>query len=106
MNQLTKVFEGNEVRVVGTPEQPLFVLRDVCNVLEIQHTQSVVQRYGGDGVFSKYIIQDRFGRSQEMTTVNEEGLYEILFDSRKKEAKHFRKWVTSEVLPSIRKDGG
>lgn len=106
MNQLTKFFEGKEVRLIGDYSKPLFVLRDVCNVLEIQHTQPIVQRYEEDGVFSKYVIEDRFGRSQEMTMVNEEGLYEILFDSRKKEAKVFRKWVTKEVIPSIRKDGG
>lgn len=106
MNQLTKVFEGQEIRVVGTPEKPLFVLRDVCNVLGLQHTQSVVQRYEEHDVFSKYTIEDRFNRSQEMTMLNEEGLYELIFDSRKPIAKKFRKWVTSEVLPSIRQDGG
>lgn len=111
MNKMTKVFEGNafeghEVRIVGTSKNIMFVLRDVCDVLEIQHTQSVVQRYKDDDVFSKYTIRDLFGRSQEMTVVNEEGLYEILFDSRKPEAKRFRKWVTRDVLPTIRKTGG
>lgn len=104
MNQLTKVFEGHNVRVVGTEEEPLFVLRDVCDVLLIKHTQPVVQRIKGD-VFSKYSIQTSSG-VQEMTVVNEDGLYDIIMDSRKPEAKRFRKWVTSEVLPSIRKDGG
>lgn len=99
-------FEGKEVRVVGTAENLVFVLRDVCDVLEIQHTQPIVQRYKEGGVFSKYTIEDSFGRLREMTMVNEEGLYEILFDSRKDEAKRFRKWVTRYVLPSIRKDGG
>lgn len=106
MEQITKVFEGSNVRMVGSSEKPLFVLRDVCDVLGIAHTQPIVQRYDEDGVFSKYIIEDRFGRSQQMTMVNEEGLYEILFDSRKPEAKRFRKWVTKEVLPAIRQDGG
>ncbi|QBL97947.1 hypothetical protein EauM23_00054 [Exiguobacterium phage vB_EauM-23] len=104
MNQLTKVFGKHKVRIVGTEDNPLFVLRDVCDVLFIKHTQPVVQRIGGD-VFSKYTIQTASGM-QEMTVVDEDGLYDIILDSRKPEAKRFRKWITSEVLPSIRRDGG
>lgn len=104
MNQLTKVFEGQSVRILGTEENPLFVLRDVCDALSIKHTQPIVQRLDGD-VFSKYIVETASGM-QEMTVVNEDGLYDIILDSRKAEAKRFRKWVTSEVLPSIRKHGG
>lgn len=51
-------------------------------------------------------VTDRLGRSQRVTTVNESGLYDVILDSRKPQAKKFRRWITSEVLPSIRKDGG
>lgn len=105
MNQLTKVFEGNEVRVVGTQEQPLFVLADVCKVLDIAHVATVKNRLEGD-VVSNHTISDKFNRAQQVTVINEDGLYDVILDSRKPQAKRFRKWVTSEVLPSIRKDGG
>ena len=103
MNQLTKVFEGQSIRILGTEENPLFVLRDVCDALSIKHTQPIVQRLDGD-VFSKYIVETTSGM-QEMTVVNEDGLYDIILDSRKAEAKRFRKWITRDVLPSIRQTG-
>lgn len=105
MNQLTKTFEGHNVRIVGTQDNPLFVLSDVCKVLNIQHVASVKSRLTDD-VVSNHPIQDSLGRSQVAAVINEDGLYDVIFDSRKDEAKEFRKWVTSEVLPSIRKHGG
>lgn len=105
MNQLTKVFEGQEVRVVGTPEQPLFVLADVCKVLDIGNPSDVKRRLE-DGVDSIEVISDSVGRSRNTVVINEDGLYDVILDSRKAQAKRFRKWVTSDVLPSIRKDGG
>ena len=105
MNQLTKTFEGHNVRIVGTQDNPLFVLSDVCKVLNIQHVASVKSRLTDD-VVSNHTIQDSLGRSQVAVVINEDGLYDVIFDSRKDEAKEFRKWVTSEVLPSIRKHGG
>lgn len=104
MNQLTKIFEGNQVRVVGTSEQPLFVLADVCKVLEISNVSDVKKRLS-EGVDSIYTLQTAGGK-QQVTVINEDGLYDVILDSRKPQAKRFRKWVTSEVLPSIRKDGG
>ena len=59
-----------------------------------------------DDVLSKYPIVDSLGRTQQATFVNEDGLYDTILESRKPGAKAFRKWVTSEVLPSIRKQGG
>mgnify|MGYP002508388261 FL=1 len=81
-----------------------FCLRDVCEVFELR-TQKVVQRLEDD-VLSKYPIVDSLGRTQQATFVNEDGLYDTILESRKPHAKKFRKWVTSEVLPSIRKQGG
>lgn len=84
--------------------EPLFCLKDVCEVLDLR-TQKIVQRLEDD-VLSKYPIVDNLGRTQHATFVNEDGLYDTILESRKPGAKAFRKWVTSEVLPSIRKQGG
>lgn len=104
MNQLTKTFEGQNVRILGSSDNPLFVLKDVCKVLGIIDSKTVKARLD-DEVVSNHPILDSLNRQQQITVINEEGLYEVLFDSRKPEAKRFRKWVTSEVLPSIRKHG-
>lgn len=93
-----------EVRVAGTSEQPLFCLADVCKVLELGNPSQVKTRLE-DGVISNEVIPDSLGRQQETTFVNEDGLYDVILDSRKPQAKAFRKWITSEVLPSIRKTG-
>lgn len=104
MNQLTKTFEGHNVRIVGTKENPLFVLSDVCDVLEIGNARQVKTRLEKD-VISTDTLQTT-GGPQQVTVINEDGLYDVILDSRKPQAKRFRKWVTSEVLPSIRKTGG
>lgn len=93
-----------EVRVAGTSEQPLFCLADVCKVLELGNPSQVKTRLD-DGVISNEVIPDSLGRQQEMTFVNEDGLYDVILDSRKPQARAFRKWITSDVLPSIRKSG-
>ena len=93
---------GN-VRVIGTEANPLFCLTDVCKVLDLQ--QGDVKRRLDDGVVSTQPISDSLGRVQQANFVNEDGLYDVILDSRKPEAKQFRKWITSEVLPIIRKHG-
>ncbi|WP_214783267.1 phage antirepressor [Exiguobacterium sp. S3] len=105
MNQLVKTFEGHNVRIIGSESNPLFVLTDVCKVLEIGNARQVKTRLE-DGVISNDVILDSMNRPQEVTVINEDGLYDVILDSRKPQAKRFRKWVTSEVLPSIRKHGG
>ena len=105
MNDI-QIFNNEEfgaVRTTGTPEQPLFCLADVARVLGLK-TSKLVQRLSDD-VLSKYPISDSLGREQVTNFINEDGLYDVILDSRKPEAKRFRKWVTSEVLPSIRKHG-
>lgn len=104
MNQLTKVFDGYELTIVDDKGEPKFKLSDVCEILEIGHVATVKRRLGDD-VVSNHPIQDRLGRTQQATFVNEDGLYDVILDSRKPEAKKFRKWITSDVLPSIRKHG-
>lgn len=104
MYQLSKEFEGHDIRIVGTKENPLFVLSDVCRVLELSTPARVKERLT-EGVSSTHTLQTT-GGPQQVTVINEDGLYDVILDSRKPQAKRFRKWVTSEVLPSIRKTGG
>lgn len=106
-NQL-KVFSNSnfgEVRTkLSETNEPLFCLTDVCQALDLR--QGDVRQRLEDGVVSTQPIYDSLGRQQFANFVNEDGLYDVILDSRKPEAKAFRKWITSEVLPSIRKDGG
>lgn len=92
------------VRTSGTAENPIFCLADICKVLELQ--AAAVARRLSDDVISSHTVLDSKGRKNRLNFVNEDGLYDVILDSRKPEAKAFRKWVTSEVLPSIRKSGG
>ena len=97
-------YKSNEVRTVELNGEPWFVLKDVCAVLGISNHKMTAQRLDADEV-SLTDITDSMGRQQETTVINESGLYNVILRSDKPEAKPFRKWVTSEVLPSIRKTG-
>lgn len=101
--QIFKNSEFGEIRTAGTAENPLFCLADVCNALGLK--QGHVRERLDDGVVSTEPIYDSLGRQQVANFVNEDGLYDVILDSRKAEARRFRKWVTSEVLPSIRRHG-
>lgn len=103
-NELSFDFEGHDVRVVGTPDEPWWIAADVCEVLEIANSRDAVSRLDDDER-DDVGITDAIGRVQETTVINESGLYSLIFTSRKEAAKRFKKWVTSEVLPSIRKTG-
>ena len=95
--------EFGQIRTAGTSDNPLFCLTDICKVLELQPSR--VKARLEDGVTSSNPIVDSLGREQLAVFVNEDGLYDVILDSRKPEAKAFRKWITSEVLPTIRKHG-
>ena len=100
-----RIFNYNsvEVRTIQKDGEPWFVLKDVCNVLHIGNSRDVVARLDQD---EKGVGQiDTLGGKQEMTIINESGLYNVILRSDKPEAKPFRKWVTSEVLPTIRRHG-
>ena len=112
MNQLTFYSERN-LRILGTPDAPLFVAKDVCDILGIKNTYQAIAQLDED---ERFLVDAKTLRSsvcntytrisnQGMQVVTESGLYVLIFLSRKPEAKKFRKWVTSEVLPSIRKTG-
>lgn len=98
-------YQNNEVRTVELNGEPWFVLKDVCAVLGISHITDTAKRMDEDEVGQTEVI-DSIGRSQSTYVINESGLYNVILRSDKPEAKPFRKWVTSEVLPSIRKNGG
>lgn len=103
----TKVFTFNPsnqpIQVEIINQEPWFVATDVCNALKIGNTTDVVNRLDDDEKLTS--IVSRAGQNREVNLVNESGLYNLIFQSRKPEAKAFRKWVTSEVLPSIRRTG-
>ncbi|WP_094555478.1 Bro-N domain-containing protein [Synechococcus sp. 1G10] len=97
-------FEGLQVRVITDEKgQPWFVAADVCSVLGIGNPRQAMSRLDDDekGVIST----DTPGGEQVMTTVNEPGLYNLVIGSRKPEARRFKRWVTHEVLPTIRRTG-
>ena len=98
-------YNGKEVRTIQKDGEPWWVLKDVCEVLDISQAVRVAERLDEDEV-SQTHITDSLGRQQSTYIINESGLYNVILRSDKPEAKPFRKWVTSEVLPSIRKNGG
>lgn len=93
---------GN-VRIFLQDNEPWFVAKDVCDCLDLSNSRKALSRLEDDekGV----TLSDTPGGKQEMATVNEYGLYSLVMSSRKPEAKEFKRWVTHEVLPSIRKYG-
>lgn len=107
MNNDIQIFSYNdrEVRTVQKDGEPWFVLKDVCAVLGISDHKVAARRLEEDEG-CQIPLTDSIGRKQEMLCINESGLYNVILRSDKPEAKPFRKWVTSEVLPSIRKNGG
>ena len=97
-------FENQVIRVVGTAEAPWWVGSDVCAVLEIANNRDALNRLDDDEK-DDVVITDTIGRQQTVKAINESGLYSLILTSRKPQAKKFKKWVTSEVLPAIRKTG-
>lgn len=106
MNKLEnfKNEEFGEIRTALINNEPYFNLKDVCNILEIKNVSDCKSRLKKDGVATTEVI-DSLGRTQEANFIDESNLYKVIFQSRKKEAEAFTDWVTSEVLPSIRKHG-
>lgn len=100
-----KIFENEnfgEIRtIIGEDKEPWFVAIDICNVLELKNPTVAVGRLDEDER-TKYNL----GRQGMTNMVNEYGLYNLILASRKKEAKDFKRWITHDVLPAIRRDGG
>lgn len=91
------------VRVETIGGEPWFVAKDVCDALSIINITDTMNRLDDDEKLTSVVSNS--GQGRQMWLVNESGLYNLIFQSRKPEAKAFRKWVTSEVLPTIRKTG-
>ena len=97
-------FENIQVRTLGTSEFPLFVANDIAKALGYQNlVRTVNDRVDPEDLF-KSEIETNGGR-QLVNCVNESGLYALIFGSKLESAKRFKRWVTSEVLPAIRKNG-
>lgn len=97
-------FESESIRTIWESDVPWFVLADVCKVLELTLPSRIAQRLDEDEV-RQVLLMDRIGREQNTIVINESGLYAVILRSNKPEAKKFRKWITWEVLPSLRKTG-
>ena len=99
-------FEGASVRVLDREGSPWFVLADVCRVLEIANPSNVAARLDDDEKTTLHNTEGQAGcGAQVFTIINESGLYSLVLTSRKASAKRFKKWVTAEVLPAIRRTG-
>ena len=98
----------------NNPDQPVrveiingteyFCAKDVCHILEVGNTSQAISRLDQDDIILNDTI-DKLGRTQKLSFVNEAGLYELIFASRKTEATEFKRWVCKKVLPDIRKNG-
>ncbi|WP_217433769.1 Bro-N domain-containing protein [Caulobacter sp. S45] len=106
MVSIEPIFEDYPVRIHVRDEEPWFVLADVCRVLEIANPSDAAARLDDDEKMTLGNAEGRAGHgAQSFTLINESGLYSLIFRSRKEAAKRFKKWVTAEVLPAIRKTG-
>lgn len=101
-------FNQNQVRTVIKEGEPWFITRDVCDILELGNVSQALSALNSDEkmtITNSDSHSGERGGAQSYLIVNESGLYALVFKSRKPQAQTFRKWVTSEVLPAIRKTG-
>ena len=108
MNEL-QIFENKQfgqVRAIMKDGEPWFVAADVCKALEVGNTSQALTRLDDDEKFTTIISNDGAASGiSSLAFVNEPGLYTLVLGSRKLEAKSFKRWVTHDVVPSIRKTG-
>lgn len=108
MNEL-QIFnseEFGEIRTVSINDEPWFVGKDVATALGYERATKAIQDHVNEEDKDEVPIQDSIGRMQKTPIINESGLYALIFGSKLESAQRFKRWVTSEVLPSIRKHGG
>ena len=107
MNNLTRNFnfQNSEIRTLLINDEPYFVGKDIANILGYADTKKAISRHVDEEDSTKRPLPTR-GGVQEMIVINESGLYSLILSSKLPTAKKFKKWVTSEVLPAIRKTGG
>lgn len=102
-----KLFNYNqkEIRVITDESgEPRFIAKDVCEQLELSNTSQALSKLDRDDIISNDAV-DSLGRKNTFSCVNEAGLYQLVFQSRKKEAQDFKRWIAKEVIPQIRKTG-
>ena len=107
MNNL-QIFNSEEfgdMRTVTIDDETWFVGKDVANALGYERATKAIQDHVDDDDKDEVPIQDSIGRMQKTPVINESGLYALIFGSKLESAKRFKRWVTSEVLPAIRKTG-
>ncbi|EFY03113.1 antirepressor protein [Streptococcus phage Javan118] len=104
MNEIYK-FKGQEVRTVTIDNEPYFVGKDVAEILGYAKARNAIASHVDDEDKKDAPIQGTLGGTQTMTIINESGLYSLILSSKLPQAKEFKRWVTSEVLPTIRKHG-
>ena len=108
MNEL-QVFnneEFGEIRTVEINGEPWFVGKDIAQALGYSKERDAIAKHVDEDDATKHGITDSLGRVQQTTIINESGLYALIIGSRLPSAKQFKRWITSEVIPSIRKNGG
>lgn len=106
MNELTIFnFENNDVRTQVINDEPWFVGKDVAEILGYERPTKAISDHVDEEDRDEVPIQDSIGRMQNTPIINESGLYSLVFKSQLPSAKKFKRWVTSEVLPAIRKTG-
>ena len=102
----TYTFDKQPVRTVLIDDEPYFVGKDVAELLGYQRPTKAIQDHVDSEDKDVIPIQDSIGRNQDTPIINESGLYSLILSSKLPSAKRFKRWVTSEVLPDIRKHGG
>lgn len=106
MNDL-QIFNSEEfgdIRTVTIDNEPWFCMLDICKALDIRNASQAKTRLNNDGIITNEVM-DTLGRKQNANFINEANMYKLIFLSRKESAERFTDWVTSEVLPAIRKTG-
>lgn len=98
--------EFGELRTLEINNEPYFVGKDIAETLDYKEPHKAIVKHIDEDDRIKYPITDELGRKQETWLINESGLYSLIMSSKLPNAKRFKRWVTSEVLPSIRKTGG
>lgn len=107
MNEI-KIFNNpmfGQIRTTEILNEPYFIAIDVCNALGYSNSRDAINRHVDSDDKSDVVIHDG-SQNRQMTAINESGIYSLVFGSKLETAKQFKKWVTSEVLPAIRKTGG